>query len=150
MGKPPYLLALEAEDSLRKHHKEKNLTKHYSSSMSPAEKIEALRAAFQSRVGNLCLEPFCITEQEAQDLLNTNPIQSLLEAFTRCGIEVKRFRDESMTYLDESAILQCLAKHVARQHEDHNRATSGLYRTRKADYAKDSLVDFHLEMAKEV
>jgi hypothetical protein len=112
------------------------MIKHYEQSMSPAEKVAALREAFQTRVGNLCLTPFCITEQEAEELLNTNAIQSLLEAFTRCGNEVKDFRDESMVYLDESAIMQCLAKHVSRQHDAHIRDTSKRpqRRTTKADY----------------
>jgi hypothetical protein len=112
------------------------MIKRYERSMSPAEKVAALREAFQLRVGNLCLEPFCVTEAEAEELLRTSPIQSLLEAFTRCGNEVKKFRDESMTFLDEHAILQCLAKHVARQMEEHSRVSSqGPHRTRKSDYA---------------
>jgi hypothetical protein len=113
------------------------MIKHYEQSMSPTEKIAALREAFQLRVGNLCLEPFCVTEAEAESMILSSPIQSLLEAFTRTGIEVKKFRDESMVYLDESAIMKCLAKHVARQREEHNRVSSqGPHRTRKADYAQ--------------
>ena len=118
--------------------------------MSPAEKVAALRDAFQTRVGNLCLQPFCITEQEAEELMSTNPIQSLLEAFTRCGNEVKKFRDKSMTHLDEEHIMQCLAKHVDRRRKEHDRLSQGPHRTHKADYAKDNLGDFYSEMAREV
>jgi hypothetical protein len=113
------------------------MIKHYEQSMSPAEKIDALRAAFQARVGNRCLEPFCLTEAEAEELLLTSPVQALLEAFTRTGTEVRKFRDESMVYLDERAIMQCLAKHIARQMKSQNERSSsqGPHRTRKADYA---------------
>ncbi len=78
---------------------------------SDEERIDALREAFQDRVGTWSLSPWTITEQEANVLLK-HPFSLLFHAFTRVGTEVKRLRTEELVFLPQEEILEMLRRKI--------------------------------------
>ena len=80
------------------------------------ERIEMLRHDFQERVGKYSVEPWSLTETEANDLLTAYSALEILPALTKVGRAVQNLRNRDLIFLTQEETLILLEKHLRRAH----------------------------------
>lgn len=80
---------------------------HY---LTNEQMVEGLRVAFDARV----TQEFCITDEEAQDLLNSHPAEIILEAFATLGAELRRQAKRGVRYQQDEIVLDLLPHSLER------------------------------------
>src|SRR5438132_535311 len=70
--------------------------------MTGTQLVDGLRAAFDARVTHA----FCITEAEAEEMLQNHPAEVLLEALRLTGRWLTREQQKGNSYLEEEIMLE--------------------------------------------
>jgi hypothetical protein len=99
-----------------------------------AELCEELRHEYQSRVGDLCLSPFCLSTEEMQALLTKIPPKLLLQAFAAVRSQLMKLRDQ-LVYVDEPHIVEMTHNALSKAVADDARFRSHRDATQKHDFS---------------
>lgn len=86
------------------------MIRHRDHYLTTDQMVEGLRVAFDVRV----TQEFCMTSEEAQELLDGHPAEIILEALTALGAELRRQAKRGVRYQQDEIVRVLLPRNLER------------------------------------